>query len=202
MNNIKSVIVGFLRKIIFLFSKGGNIMSQVEKMNVPEVHITAEAMKKLGRIIDLCPQEVTGFGRMKFENNIILITNIYLLPQRVSAASASISVDDVAHFMEEYDSRGEPMRELRVWWHSHASFGIHWSGVDQSTSEIFKTDMVVGILGNHEQKYTCWIDVYQPFRIKIGNLPLICPELEEYDRNLRQEIEEKVLSYQSFEKNN
>lgn len=173
--------------------KGGQRhMAKVVMNAVPAVHITREAFHRLRRYITLCPTEIAGLGKMRRIGNDVEIYEIFTLPQVATAGSAVIEPEAIANYLTRMAETEEPTEHLSVWWHSHADFGCHWSGVDMKMSDSFSTDFMVGILGNRQYQFTCRVDIYQPFRLEIVDLPLVCPEIEVIDEEIRAEINAHV----------
>jgi hypothetical protein len=69
---------------------------------------------------------------------------------------------------------------VKVWWHSHGNGACFWSGIDSSTIELFNNSWMVSIVGNRLGDYKARVDIYEPVRVSVDELPLEVhiPELE------------------------
>ena len=167
-------------------------MPSIERVGYPEVRISLTAMERLERYITLCPTEIAGLGLMRWVDGNIDIYDIVIVEQAASMASARIEVEAIAQYVEELVEKNLDPADLRVSWHSHAGFSAHWSATDERMSETFLCDNSIEILGNHNLRFTCIVNLYKPFRLKMVDVPLVCPERETLRRQTLAEIQQKV----------
>jgi len=165
-----------------------------------KVLITPEAKAKLDTYIELAkPDEITGFGLAEIikDGNAVLITDIFIISQKVSSASAEIKPRDIADFLEEFIKEGKNPANIRVWWHSHPfSHHPHYSGIDETTMKTINSnvDWFVYILGGGDGEYNVRVDILRPFKLSLENLSLeiFVPISEEMRSVLEKEVREKV----------
>jgi hypothetical protein len=164
-----------------------------------KVLITPEAKAKLDTYIELAkPDEITGFGLAEIikDGNAVLITDIFIIPQKVSPASADVDPRDIADFLEEFIKEGKDPANIRVWWHSHPfSHHPHYSGIDETTMKTINSnvDWFVYILGGDNGEYNVRVDILKPFKLSLENLGLeIFVPTENMIKELEKEVKEKV----------
>lgn len=166
-----------------------------------KIVIKHEAHKKLSAYIKNVGNEVGGLGQVTRDGNTITVENVYLIHQKVTGVSTDLSPEGLATFYSERikeDGNGA-MGKLKLWWHSHYTMGVFWSGTDDATIESFdqETDIdnwMLSIVGNQKGEIKARIDVYKPFRFTKDNLDVEFEqeELTEFDEEIKREISEKV----------
>jgi hypothetical protein len=64
--------------------------------------------------------------------------------------------------MYEMDRSGEDPKNWNVWWHSHASMGVFWSGTDNDTivSHANNGGFLISIVTNKEGKFKTRFDIF------------------------------------------
>jgi hypothetical protein len=96
-----------------------------------KLEISEEVYRKIIYWVDKCPMEISGLGKVIFdqENNIIKVIDTILIKQTNSCAETEIDAAAIgkAMFLLK-DSPGD----LRYHWHSHANMNVFWSATDQS----------------------------------------------------------------------
>ncbi len=142
----------------------------------PEILITSLAFRKLRLYIDLCPMEIGGLGEVERHGPRFLITDLFILPQKVSPSgiSSETELDPAAMFemLECCISEGRDPASLCVWWHSHAEMDVEWSATDERTIETFPGDFMISLVGNKAGAYACRLDILGPSRECLGDLSL------------------------------
>lgn len=96
----------------------------------PEVVITELAYKKIMHWVDISPIEVSGLGKVIFEDNQFIITDAFLVKQKNTESSTEMDGASIAKLM--YETKDIP-GHLNFWWHSHVNMGAFWSGTDYQT---------------------------------------------------------------------
>lgn len=181
-----------ITKMFRKYAKGGLRMSASIEFDQPRILIRSKPFQRLTRFIDLCPTEIVGLGKMRWLGTDIEIYDIFTLPQSADPASAHIEPDAVAECVTKMVENDEPTEDLSVWWHSHVKGSSWWSSIDTNMAETFRADVLVGILGNQQHEFTCRLDIYKPIRVRLTDLPLICPENDLIDEEVIAEIKQNV----------
>ena len=76
------------------------------------------------------PNEIGGLGLVtQRPDGVLYIYETILLPQRVAPASTDLDKQGMADWMA---ANPEKVADCKVWWHSHANFGVFLSGTDQA----------------------------------------------------------------------
>ena len=123
-----------------------------------KVVYTNEAYYKMYAYARAAKGEVTGFGTVKTIGNTLLVDDLYIVPQRATAAGVHVTGDTLTEFMGwcKREKRMDRVSGMRLWWHSHADFGCFRSGTDKATCELLLQVMpwllcvVVNKKGQHE----------------------------------------------------
>jgi len=162
------------------------------------VMITDEAEAKMNAYIDLAKEEISGLGTVREEDGLYIIDDVFIFNQTCSPTTTVLDQDKIMEFITDLinDGKDEIVNRLRLWWHSHADFGVFWSGTDRNTINSMNADPVwISIVGNKRGNKLVSVDYYNP-RISIDdvNLGVIKTEknLDNIYENCKKEIEEKV----------
>ena len=166
----------------------------VDEKRTPEIYITPEAKSKLDLYIRLCPDEISGLGKVERFDNVFLVRDIYLLQQEVTAGSTDLDPEAVAKFLLKAVQDGIDTVTLSLWWHSHVNMGTFWSGTDTATIERFQNEAMLSIVGNKKGEYLTRLDIYNPFRFHFDELTLTVYNAvdETLEEVIKHEIKEKV----------
>lgn len=139
----------------------------------PQVIMTPEAYF---RMMEYCRQavgEVTGFGCVTEVGDTLFVDEIFIVPQRATAGGVHVDAKDLLDFMTYAKEQGRPdwITKSKLWWHSHADFGVFRSKTDNDTIEMFlgMQPYVLAIVGNHKGEYECSLH-YQKPRVSFNNL--------------------------------
>lgn len=108
--------------------------STMESGSPPKVVLSFKAASKIRAWTLAAPGEISGFGSLteKVEgfNTILYVDDVWLMEQNCGQGHSTISTAGIFKFM---DRQVAPDQNVRFWWHSHADFGLFWSGIDQAT---------------------------------------------------------------------
>jgi len=170
-------------------------VKELKVSSVPRVFITPQAKQRLDLYIQLCPDEISGLGRVERLGEDFLITEVFLFKQRATGASTELSEKDIAEWLTDLVRQGKDPSKIKLWWHSHASMGAYWSSTDEKTiSSCFATDWMISLVGNKRGEYCVRLDIYKPIRLTLDGLPLevYWPEDKELKAEVEKEIREKV----------
>lgn len=126
------------------------------------VYITDRARNKLSRMIMMVTTEVSGLGRVVEIDGRTVITDVFYFDQTNSGGSTVLSQASVGTFLTNWVMDGGDPRDIRFWWHSHASMGVYWSGTDEDNIRRLSKDMkdpLVSIVGNRQGKFKVRTDL-------------------------------------------
>src|SRR5688572_27623530 len=93
--------------------------SQV-RVSCPRVTVPEKTWKKLLAYIEACPMEVGGLGTVERVGQLLVVKDVFLLEQEVSAVSTVLDQRAVVKFLTDWTRAGHDPSLLRFWWHSHA----------------------------------------------------------------------------------
>jgi len=164
---------------------------------LPRVFITLEAVKKIQCFTQLASGEINGLGIVEKKRNDFIITNAFILKQKVSRASAEI--DPMA--LNQYVAECEDPSKLVLQWHSHGDGPVYFSRRDIATISGWLGDYIISLVVNKKGDYLCRLDLFKPFYIGL-KVPLlvILPLEETLFSYCRKEIELKVEEAGKFSK--
>jgi len=170
----------------------------------PIVMIMPKAKEKLDLYIGLCNDEISGLGDVIREENVFLIKDVMLFSQEVTPGSTDLENEAISNFMVEAIQAGLDPVNLRLWWHSHVNGGCFWSGTDEDTVDRFKNDWFVSIVGNKKGEYMARVDIYEPFRVAIDELPIKIFNArnkklkDQITAEIAKKVKKKVADYMGF----
>jgi hypothetical protein len=168
------------------------MQGNVKPNRFPDITIKDDVYRRLKAYADLCDNEISALGSVRIEENRILIEDVFLFDQVVTGSSTDISTTAIANFITDYIKKGKDPSVLKFWWHSHARMGVFWSGTDTGTIDRFSSDWMISMVSNKNGDIKVRVDVFEPFRMYMDDLPL----LVEYDKSMndaiRKEINQKV----------
>ena len=138
----------------------------------PQVLITPLAFQKLRLYIELCPMEIGGLGEVDRDGSNLLITDLFILPQKVSPAETELDSAAIFEILQCCVDEGRNPASLSLWWHSHADMDVEWSAMDKRTIETFPGDFMLSLVGNKAGDFACRLDVRHPTPQVLGDLAL------------------------------
>ena len=138
----------------------------------PQILITPEAFQKLQLYIELCPVEIGGLGEVKRDGNCFVITDLFILPQKVSPSETELDPAALLEILESCVAEGRNPASLCLWWHSHAEMDVEWSETDERTIANFSGDFMISLVGNKAGEFACRLDILPPNGQTLGDLPL------------------------------
>lgn len=162
----------------------------------PQVLILPEAKAQMDAYIRLCDMEVSGLGYVKQEGSVFLVESVLLLPQECSGASTELDAEGLAQFYTDQIRQNKDTGNIRLWWHSHCNSGVFWSGVDTANIDrlMDTSPWLVSIVGNKRGEYRTRLDLNEPVRLSVDELPLnvYIPTSKKRDDETRVELDKKV----------
>lgn len=162
-----------------------------------KVYFTRKAYQKYRYFIDLCPTEISGFGKVVRIAGKLTITDVEIFKQVVSGAHSDMDDDALAAFLYEKTKAKEDLSQWRVWWHSHASMQVFFSGTDTGTIDgSTEFPWLVSVVGNHAGDIKARWDLFDPMRhTEELEVEIIDEEDEELKALCKKEIDEKVSTH-------
>ncbi len=173
------------------------------------IFIDGEVWAKLRHWVKLAGQdEVSCLGlidEVKNEGRItaLLVSEIYLLEQTVSGADTELEDKSVANLMIQLATEGIDTSKLKCWLHSHANMRVFWSSTDEECCSLLANDSYsVSIVTNLRGDLLTRIDIYNPFRVTLNNVPtqIHCTCSKELEELYSAEFEAKVKRWTKISK--
>jgi hypothetical protein len=140
------------------------------------LRFTAETYARLRLYVELCPSEIGGLGEVRPEGEGLLVTELFLLDQRVSASETELQPEALLCLLHRCLEEGRDPAALRLWWHSHAEHGVEWSDTDEATIRGFGGDSLVSLVTNKAGDLLCRYDTWRPQRSTVGGIPVVRPD--------------------------
>lgn len=143
--------------------------------------------------------EISGMGKAHFDKEIgaWVVTEVRIFEQEVSAGTTDLEGEDIAKFATSLIENDESLEEWCLWWHSHNSMGVFWSGTDTNTmnENPFSSEYMLSIVTNNKEEYKARLDIYSPCHVHVDNIPVqiaqptIPKKIKEY---VTKEVKNKV----------
>lgn len=115
--------------------------------------------------------EIAGMGKVRVEGNRVIVEEVMVYEQEVSAATADLSTQALAKFQTELVRRGESPKNWRLWWHSHSDMDAFFSKRDTDTMDAnAEGDWIVSLVVNKRRERKARLDVYAPFHIFLDDV--------------------------------
>lgn len=165
-----------------------------------EIRIRSHALDRLLLYAQRCPVEIGGLGTVAADPDGLLITDVFLLAQKVSASDTELDTEALFDFLARHVAEGGDPAQVRLWWHSHADMDVAWSETDRATIRSLPGDFWVALLVNRRGEVVCRLDAFLPRR-QTWELPLVevldpaGRDPETLCRAIDREILEKVRAY-------
>ena len=105
-------------------------LTDILNANTPkaQLHISAHAYAKMMMYVRDTATEIAWHGTVIRSDNKYLITNVFLYPQKLSAATVTTDQEQYNKWLEDLDD--DTYNALRFQGHSHVNFGATPSGTD------------------------------------------------------------------------
>ena len=166
---------------------------------ITQVWLDLAAHEKLWAWTRMAQGEVSMLGLVEDGDGGPVITHVFLMKQTCTAASTDMDQADVAKLLFDLGAVGVE-GQLRAWVHSHAEMAVFWSSTDDKCIEGLGGDpYIVSLVVNHKGDVKARIDVFQPIRLVIDDVPvkLRVPELG-LEEACKAEFMAKVTEVHSF----
>lgn len=153
-----------------------------------------QAFQKFRAYIHGINYEISGFGKIEKRGDDIVILDVRIFPQEVSAAHTEMDAKGLAHFWEELAVANEDLGAWKLWWHSHVNMQAFFSGTDLDTIDEFDTELptenwMLSIVTNKSGKTLAQIDIFQPIRCTINDVPW---DVEQSNENLTEDVSQEI----------
>jgi hypothetical protein len=164
-----------------------------------KVILSPLAHLKMKYYIDNIGYEISGVGLVeKRPGGILYVPDLFLIKQEVTGVETTLDEKSLHEFMlEKMQDENFPVENLKLWWHSHVNMAVFWSGVDVATRNTLDTDQGeenwwLSIVGNKKGETKACLDVFQPHRLIMDDIPVEVGGMFELEDAIKLEIEEKV----------
>ena len=159
-----------------------------------KANITHDAWLKMQGFVDLCPDEISGLGKVEVVDGEFYVTDIAIFTQTVSPTHSTIPSKALAQFQVELIKKGENPKDWWCWWHSHAKMEPFFSGTDKATVESSTDfDMLLSIVSNHKHAFYAQFDMHRPLRLtQVVSVEVLEEENEEITAWVQAEYDAKV----------
>ncbi len=146
----------------------------MSQLSAPAVlRFTADTYTRLRLYVELCPSEIGGLGEVRPEGDGLLVTDLFLLDQRVSASATELQPEAVLRLLHRCLEEGRDPAALRLWWHSHAEHEVEWSDTDVATIQGFGADALVSLVTNKAGDLLCRFDSWVPRWSTVDRIPVL-----------------------------
>lgn len=136
--------------------------------------IPASIERKLNAYVQEVDGEVAGMGEIeRREDGNLWVVDIAIYDQEVTAGTADLSSEALAHFQTDLVKNGKSPKNWYLWWHSHDRFSAFFSATDTGTMESStEFDHLVSLVVNKKRERKCRLDMHRPFRIFLENVKI------------------------------
>lgn len=100
----------------------------------PRLRVGISVWEKIYHWVQASPGEISGFGKVEKTGVCTYdVVDVRIFEQVVTGAHTTINADTIAKFMMELITANEKPELWNLWWHSHNTFAVGWSGEDNNT---------------------------------------------------------------------
>lgn len=142
--------------------------------------------------------EISGMAKSHYdeEKDEIVVDDCVIFEQKCTSANTDISDEAMAKFMYKLRQDGENPKDWNLWWHSHASMGVFWSGTDDQTIKDEASDYLVSLVTNKKGEFKARLDVFptdnSPFKKEMFKTYDLDVKLRLGDEGQEKEIEDLI----------
>lgn len=130
------------------------------------VGIDVQAMERIWHWTDLAQGEFSCLAEV---SDAFVVHDVRLLPQVCTASSTDLDQAAIAAFLCTHPA---PER-VRAWIHSHGRLATFWSAQDELCIEgLSGPAFLVSIVVNKQRSMRCRVDLWQPLRVTLDDVPL------------------------------
>ena len=119
--------------------------------------------------------ECSGFGLVRRKGSMFTIYDAFLPSQVCTPGHTTGDTSGLSDIAMSLFKRGIPTEHLKLWWHTHATFGCFWSGTDDDTAKRLSNNADgygISIVTNHKNEYKARIDATYPFQFTLDDIEL------------------------------
>jgi hypothetical protein len=168
------------------------------------VAVTPEALEKMILYVRMCSEEIGWLGTVQEEGSTLIIDNVYLFEQEVSAAQTDLDENAMAGFANQLleqdpDNAFDILNRMRMWGHSHVNMGVTPSGTDDTTMKSFAKDIagtdkpyMVRLIANKKGAMKIDIYYYDKSLVTLDVPWFLMTEVEDIADEVFQEMQSKV----------
>lgn len=130
----------------------------------PRLSFASAAWRRLVAWTTRCPFEIGGLGLLTPDGDDLVVEEVVLVEQEVNDIATRLDGAAVHRLLVDLLDAGRDPAALKLWWHSHATEGVFWSGEDEETIDRFRNDFMVSLVLNHRLQALGRRDAYDPRR--------------------------------------
>lgn len=156
--------------------------------------ITVDAHERIMACVRACATEINGIGRISYKQGKLVIDEVAVLKQSVSATHAELDTEDLMNFLATRPDASQ----WRVQWHSHVNMATFWSGIDEEAiKSIGETaDYLISLVFNKSGEYKARVDHFKPFHSTQDDLALeIQVQRPDHSAWAKEVIADKVTTH-------
>ncbi len=174
-------------------------------------YIKYKAALKMKYYVESVDAEISGVGKTKMVGDDIFVEDIIIFKQKCSGTHTDLDQADEAKVMYEREQSGESSKDWNLWWHSHNTMDVFWSGVDEKNikEQANNGGYLLSIVTNNKGEYKTRFDIFpkdmSPLRINTyykvqDDIETIVVPDEKYEKELIR-IENQIKELED-DKNN
>lgn len=162
----------------------------------PKIYMMPNAAYKMRYYIDNSKDEIGWLGFVRKEDNNYIIEDVFLMKQKVHAATTEIDAEGLANLAVELmktEEGREKYNKLRLWGHSHVNMSTGASSQDDRQMEDFATaDYFIRLIGNKKGEWNVCLYDYEN-NVLWSELPLyyhmdITVSNEDLDKEIKDNV--------------
>ena len=159
------------------------------------VELDAEAMEAIRQWTLLARGEFSCLGIVTDD---LFIESVHLFDQSCTDASTELDPTALAKFL----TRCDQPEKVRCWTHSHGGMKTFWSQTDDECIEGLENEsFLVSIVVNKAGDLKCRVDLYQPVRLTLDDVPVIvrvrsAALAADCQREFQQKVREMPIMHQ------
>ena len=166
-----------------------------DKGNDINIRFSPEAWAKMWQYVFSVKEEISGYGKVEMVDGCFMVTDVAIFEQTVSGADTTINGASVAKFLYELHKRGEDATKWRLWWHSHNTMPVFWSGTDEiamSPENNIGRDWLLSVVVNFKRHTLGRLDVYSPVHTTVDEIPVMTHDEIIIPQSIADEVAAKV----------
>lgn len=176
------------------------MLPTTDPLEVPEISVresgvlvkmSGQAHAKMYAYIDASPIEISGWGRVEREGNVLRITDVWLTDQVNTEVNTHMIGESLARLMRRLHLAGKTTEGWDCHWHSHVNMPPEFSGTDFTNMNGIRRDRpMVFIVANKRRELRCRVEIHTPKRYAIDRIPLLVEPF--ISKRLREQTEKDM----------